>query len=320
MKKVFFAITLGSILWLISNNISNGNDRVSKGTLLPPFTNTVPELPFLVPDELIQPLRDLVDNDLQNRLQKQLNSNPKWKQLIANKKMAVGLVDLQDPYNVKFARINGNEMMYAASLPKIAILLTAMDALECQQLQETPEITKDLNAMICRSDNHASTRMIDRLGYDKIEEVLTDQRYEFYDQDYGGGLWVGKRYAAAGARHPDPIKGLSHAASVSQVCRFYYLLAMGKLVSYERSKQMLDIMDDPALHHKFVYTLDRIAPNAKVYRKSGSWKDYHSDSVLVWGKDPRRRYILVALTQDPSGEAIIRGLVKSAEKALRISP
>ena len=44
--------------------------------------------------------------------------------------MSVGLVDLRDLDNVKFAQINGNNMMYAASLPKIAVLLASMDAIE----------------------------------------------------------------------------------------------------------------------------------------------------------------------------------------------
>ena len=70
-------------------------------------------------------------------------------------------------------------------------------------------------------------------------------------------------------------------------------------------------MDDPALHHKFVNTLDRMAPNAKLFRKSGSWRDFHSDSVLVWGKNPNRRYILVALTQDAEGEKIMRRFSKN---------
>ena len=80
---------------------------------------------------------------------------------------------------------------------------------------------------------------------------------------------------------------------------------------------MLDIMENTALHHKFVNTLDKIAPEARIFRKSGSWKNYHSDSVLVWGKDSNRRYILVALIEDSSGEQIIRDLIKPVEKVLR---
>ncbi len=80
---------------------------------------------------------------------------------------------------------------------------------------------------------------------------------------------------------------------------------------------MLDIMENPELHHKFVNTLDKIAPEARIFRKSGSWKNYHSDSVLVWGKDDNRRYILVALIEDSAGEQIIRDLIKPIEKVLR---
>ena len=170
--------------------------------------------------------------------------------------------------------------------------------------------------MISKSNNQASTRMIDRLGYEKIEAVMTDPKYEFYDEERGGGLWVGKRYGGGGATNREPLKNLSHAASVTQVCRYYYLLANGKLVNEKRSKQMLDYMTDPAIHHKFVNTLDKVAPNARLFRKSGSWRNYHSDSVLVWGKDPNRRYILVALVDDPKGEQIIRSLVKSIETVL----
>lgn len=261
----------------------------------------------------VMPLRSLVDSKFQARFQNALNVNPNWKRLISQKKMAVGIVDLSDPNKAKFARVNGNHMMYAASLPKIAVLLAAMDAIEKGELIETSEVTRDMRLMISKSNNQASTRMIDRLGYEKIEAVMTDDKYDLYDEAHGGGLWVGKRYGGGGDTNREPLKNLSHAASVTQVCRYYYLMANGKLVTEQRSKQMLDIMEDPDLHHKFVNTLDQVAPNATLYRKSGSWKSFHSDSVLVWGEDPNRRYILVALVDDPNGETIIRELARVAD-------
>jgi beta-lactamase class A len=228
----------------------------------------------------------------------------------------VGLVDLRNIYNVKFARVNGNHMMYAASLPKIAILLAASEAIENGDIEETPEVLNDMRIMISKSDNHAATRMIDRVGFDKIAEVMECPKYELYDEENGGGLWVGKRYAQSGYRQGDPMKKLSHAASATQVCRYYYLLAFGKLVSFDRSKQMLSYLGDPELHHKFVNTLDQVAPKAKVYRKSGSWQTYHCDSALVWGSS-WRRYILVALADDPSGEQIMRELMMEVDKTLK---
>ena len=182
-------------------------------------------------------------------------------------------------------------------------------------MEYTDVIKKDLRLMISKSNNQASTRMIDRLGYKKIEAVLRAPKNKLYDEEVGGGLWVGKRYAAQGKRNPDPLKGLSHAATTKQVCSFYYQLALGNLISEERSAEMLAIMKDPKLHHKFVNTLDKIAPKATIYRKSGSWRNYHSDSALVWG--PERKYIIVALIDNDYGEQIIRNLVRPLEKVLK---
>jgi beta-lactamase class A len=112
------------------------------------------------------------------------------------------------------------------------------------------------------------------------------------------------------------MKGLSHAATVDQVCKFYYMLAFGKLVSYERSRQMLQYMCSPKLHHKFVNTLEKTTNAANIYRKSGTWQNFHADSVLVWG--PRRRYILVSLVQADDGEEILRNLVNSVDEVLHI--
>ncbi|MEL0456267.1 serine hydrolase [Flavobacteriaceae bacterium SZ-1-7] len=295
--KLFFAFIF------LSLTINVGDDEIG--------------LPIKIADSKIKPLSELHNISLQKKLEKELMANPQWRSLINNKKMAVGIMDLSNPNQAKYASVNGNYMMYAASLPKIAILLAAMDAIEKGELKETPEVKADMKIMISKSDNHAATRMIDRVGYKKIESVMTDPNYMFYDESNGGGLWVGKRYGGAGDTNREPLKNLSHAATVNKVCRYYYLLAHGKLVNEKRSKQMLDIMGNPDLHHKFVSVLEKIAPQASLFRKSGSWQTYHSDSILVWGNDPNRRYILVALVDDSGGEQIIRDLVKPIEKVLK---
>ncbi|PQJ78002.1 serine hydrolase [Polaribacter porphyrae] len=265
----------------------------------------------------IQPIKEIEDPYLQSILEKEINSNKTWRRLIKGRQMSIGIVDLSDTTKFRYAGMNDNFMMYAASLPKIAILLAAMDAIDKGQLEYTEKVKKDLRLMISKSNNRASTRMIDRVGYKKIEEVLRAPKHKLYDEEVGGGLWVGKRYAAAGKKYPDPIKGLSHAATTRQVCSFYYQLALGNLISTERSKEMLDIMKKPDLHHKFVNTLDKVAPKADVYRKSGSWRNYHSDSALVWGPD--RKYIIVALIDYDYGEQTIRDLVRPLEKVLKKS-
>ncbi len=274
-----------------------------------------PSLPSPVPDDAWRSLYESGDPELQAALERAVNANPAWKSLIRKKKMAVGIVDVSEIDEPRFARVNGSVMMYAASLPKIAILLAVYQAFEDGSVVETDEIHADLAAMIRVSSNEAATRMIDLVGFAKIEEVLTDPRYEFYDPDRGGGIWVGKRYAKTGKRVGDPIANISHAATVTQACRFYYMLVTGRIISPERSAQMLEDLSAPGLHHKFVGVLEKRAPRALLFRKSGSWRNWHSDSVLVWGPG-WRRYILVGMVESPNGETIMRQLVPVVEELL----
>ena len=288
------------LLGLMSCN-TNGNKSVA-----PLDYNAEISIPFNFENHDLKPLAILENETLQTDLSSIISTNPQWKKLVDEQKMAVGLILLNDTSNVKFASVNGNDIMYAASLPKIAILLAAMDAIEKGEIKETDALKSDMRGMMSRSDNEAATRIMDLLGFEKIEHVLKDPKYLLYDEEQGGGLWVGKRYAQTGRRYPEPIKGISHAATVNQVCRFYYMLVYGKLVNYDRSAQMLGYMQDPELHHKFVNTLEKIAPKAKLFRKSGTWHNFHADSILVWG--PGRKYVLVALAEDSDGEHILREL------------
>lgn len=261
-----------------------------------------------------QPLYDSFDAEFQAALEKRLKQNPTWARLIRNRKLAVGVVDLRDD-PPRFARVNGDVMMYAASLPKIAILLSAYVGFEDGTLKETDEVHEDLGAMIRVSSNSAATRLIDAIGMRRIQATLKDPRFGFYDEKNGGGLWVGKRYAASGPRLGDPLYNISHGATVTQVCRFFYLLASRRLISEERSEQMLADLADPELHHKFVAQIDQRAPSARVFRKSGTWRKWHSDAIMVKGTR-WRDYILVALVESENGESIIRQVLPAVEELL----
>lgn len=280
------------------------------------FGQTVPYLDALpFEGSMYQELSTKKDAVLQLSLEKIVAKNKTYAKLAAQKRLSIGLVDLRQMDNLRYASINGKHMMYAASLPKIAVLLTAMEAVAEGCLNYDAALKKDLRLMIAKSNNAATTRVIERVGFDKIASVMRDDRYDLYDKNKGGGLWVGKKYAKAGKKKPDPLKGLSHAATVEQVCRFYTMLAYGKLVSPHYNAEMMKYMKDPEINHKFVKTFNKIAPEADVYRKSGSWRTFHCDSALIFGDDGRR-YILVALIDSPKGSGICSRLVKDAEIAL----
>ena len=50
------------------------------------------------------------------------------------KNLSVVVVDITDPFSPRMAYVNPNEMMYAASLPKIAILLGAFERISKGQM------------------------------------------------------------------------------------------------------------------------------------------------------------------------------------------
>ena len=299
--KLFTAILLASLFFVSTVSGSVGA--------------AAPSLPLKVADRDWRELAQRRDQGLQARLEQAIEQQALWQSLVAEGKMAVGLVDLSDPKTPRFAGVNGNTMMYAASLPKLAILLAGFQGFEDGSLKETPEIRADMVEMIRRSDNAAANKVIERLGLKRIEGVILDSRYRFYDQKNGGGLWLGSDYGQHLEQNPEPLKNLDHAATVNQVCRFYYLLAYGRLINPKRSGQMLKIMAFPDLDDKFVNALGNTVPPGRMYRKSGEWKIWSSDSILVWSGG--RRYILVSLVEDAQGERILRELVPVAEQILR---
>ena len=233
--------------------------------------------------------------------------------------ICLALVDITDPEHPRLAGINDQKMMYAASLPKIAILLGAFDRIDKGELQLTPDTRKLLTQMIRYSSNSAATLMLNRVGKGYLADLLESPRYRLYDPEEHGGLWVGKDYGKAGAWKRDPIAHLSHGANALQVARFYYLLETGRLVSPEASRSMKEILGQPAIHHKFVLGLAPEGNEVQIFRKSGTWRDYHADSALIEHGD--RKYIAVALAKNANGSKWLSSLIVQLDDLIcRIPP
>ena len=83
-----------------------------------------------------------------------------------------------------------------------------------------------------------------------------------------------------------------------QVARFYYLLETEQAVGKTLSAEMKAILGNPGIHHKFVKGLEN-HPEVRIYRKSGSWHQWHGDSAIIESGD--RKYIIVGLAEDDHG-------------------
>jgi len=242
-------------------------------------------------------LRSAADAKLQagvDRVVRTLDLEP----AVVTGRLALALVDLSDPSQPRLAMLNGDRMMYAASLPKIAILLGAMVEAELGRLPLNEQTLGAMTKMIRYSSNEDATRVLRWVGGERLIDILQSPRFGFYDARGRGGLWVGKAYGSEPAYRRDPVAQLSHGATAYQVARFYTLLANDKLLSHPLNELMKETLSNPGIHHKFVKGLEA-KPGARIYRKSGTWRDYHADSVLV--EYGRYRYVLVGIAQHRDG-------------------
>ena len=257
----------------------------------------------------LSPIQDMA---LQQQLNRLIDSQG-WQSDIENRSMAVALVLIEDQ-GYRLAMLNGERMVYAASLPKIAILFAAMVASQEGDLIIDSELEQDLNDMIRVSCNPCATRVMEHVGREKLLNILQRPEYEFYDDDGHGGLWVGKDYAGKAAHSRDPIHGLSHGASAYQVARIYYHLYRGTLLDEKHSAMMRDMLSEPGIAHKFVRGLSA-EHDLELWRKSGSWKNFHADSVLA--QSPQGAYILVGLIEGPNGDRQLEVLALEANKLVQ---
>ena len=219
---------------------------------------------------------------------------------------AVGILDLKSSR----LAIHPDRLDYAASVPKIGILLAWFDS-HTEAVQDLdPPTRHELGLMIKASSNEMASKFSRKLGLRQIQQVLN--RYHFYDKDHGGGIWVGKHYGQSDERIGDPVGNHSHGATVRQLLRFYLLLEQGKLVSPQASNLMKEIFESPEIPHddiKFVKGLR--GREVRILRKWGSWQTWLHDTALITA--PGRHYILVALTNHPKGDDYLVDLARAVD-------
>src|SRR5687768_14958014 len=183
---------------------------------------------------------------------------------------AVGVLDLR---RQRVAMIHPDRIEYAASVPKVGILLAYFQLHpEAADGKLDEKTRRALGLMAKASNNEAAAAFSREMGLQKIQEVINS--YGLYDKSHGGGIWVGKHYGKGGERIGDPVGDHSHAATVRQLIRYYLLLEQGRLVSADASRTMREIFESPQIEHdpmKFVKGL--AGRDVQVIRKSGSWQN-----------------------------------------------
>ncbi len=250
-----------------------------------------------------------VDSMLQNKIES-IDANLRAKYSMTTRQTAVGVLDLK---TLRLAMVRPDQIDYAASVPKIGILLAYFQLHPEAATNLDAQTRRELGLMIKISDNEMAAKYSQQLGLKSIQQVLDS--YRLYDAQYGGGIWVGKHYGKGEERIGDPIANHSHAATVRQLLRYYLLLEQGKLASPGASRTMREIFASPDIAHlddKFVRGL--AGRDVQILRKSGWWEDWFHDTAIVTGGG--RHYIVVAMTHHPRGDEYLVEFARAVDDVL----
>jgi beta-lactamase class A len=250
-----------------------------------------------------------VDEELQQELES-IDARLRGQLGLTTAQAAVGVLDLK---TLRLAMIHPDREEYAASVPKIGILLAYFQLHPEAATNLNPQPRHELGLMTKASDNALAAKFSRELGLKQIQAILNT--FGFYDTNHGGGLWVGKHYGRSNERYGSPVADNSHAATVRQLLRYYLKLEQGKLVSPAASKTMREIFASPDIPHddlKFVKAL--AGRDVQIIRKWGSWEDWLHDTAVITGGG--RHYILVALTKHPQGDEYLVALARAVDDLL----
>lgn len=250
-----------------------------------------------------------VDPTLQRAVEK-LDADLRERYGMTGEQAAVGVLDLR---RARVAMLHSDRIEYAASVPKVGILLAYFHLHPEATTSLDPETRHALGSMAKASSNETAARFSRQMGLREIQKVLDS--YGFYDAARGGGIWVGKHYGPNSERIGDPVADHSHAATVRQLLRFWLLLEQEKLVSPEASRAMREIFASPDIPHDDIKFVKALAErDLQIIRKWGSWQDWLHDSAVITG--PGRHYILVGLTHHPRGDEYLVDLARGVDDLL----
>jgi hypothetical protein len=181
-------------------------------------------------------LWDSHDPELQAELDEAFGKAPGFWEDVRKREFGSVVVDVTDLRRPRVASYNPELMLYAASLPKIAIVLGIFVEVDGGALMLDDETRAQLIRTVRNSSNRGATALLHKVGFERLAEIF----------------------------------------------------------------------GDPAIKHKFVKGLED-REGVRIYRKSGTWRNFHADSAVVDRDD--HAYIAVSIDQHPkAGHHMVDGI------------
>ncbi len=248
-------------------------------------------------------------------------------------KLALTIIDLNDPKHVTWASHRGQEQIYPASVVKLFYLVAAHHQMESGALKSTPELERALHDMIVDSSNDATHYILNQLtGTTDGPELDEAALREFMDKRNA----VNRYFASLGYEKINvnqktwceapygrerqglgPNFELRNKLTTEAVARLMYEIITDRAASPSRCRAMMSLLRrDPftksadADDQATAFSGKLLPPGSQLYSKAGWTSSTRHDAAYITLPNGAR-YILVAFTVDNSSQADILPFVSS---------
>lgn len=309
MKKSYFLIFCLSFFCLFPADAQAQNGRNSQKNYQPIS---------LAPSPALQALLDKAVNETIGSFQA--------KNLKAEN-VAATLIDLRDADNPKTANFRGEEKIYPASVVKMFYMVALQQWLADGKLKRTPELERGLRDMIVDSSNEATQYIVDvltgvsngaelspkeaKIYADKREVVnryftkLGFRNINVNQKTYCEDLYGRERQFWNGGKNRNML-------TTDATARLLAEIALGKAVSQERSKLMMDLMkrdfsgtskdpDDQAHGFTAIALNNKNLKQARLWSKAGWTSKSRHDAAYIETPDGLK-FVLVVFTENFANE------------------
>ena len=239
-------------------------------------------------------------------------------------RLAVTLIDLRDPNNLKIADFHGEQPIYPASVVKLFYLAAMARWLEDGKLTETPELRRGLRDMIVDSSNDATHYIVDVLTGAHGGGELSGKELEQWAFKRNA---VNRYFASLGYEninvnqktYCEDLYGrerqfwnngaVRNKLTTNATARLLAEIALGKSVNSKRSREMMELLK----RDQFKESADADSqntgftgialknPGIKLWSKAGWTSKSRHDAAYV--ETPENlKFVLVTFTENVANE------------------
>ena len=254
------------------------------------------------------------------------------KQQLKEDDLAITVIDLRDSANLRTGSFRGDKPIFPASVVKLFYLVATHQWLQDGKLHDGDELRRGLRDMIVDSTNDATNFILEAVTDAPGGAVLSDDQMKqwvekrnavnryfaargftginvcqktYCDGPYGREkIFIGEKYENR------------NKLTTDATARLLSEIVLGKAVSAERSKQMMDLLhrdttsksdgpDDQA--HGF--SAMALPPDAKLWSKAGWTSTARHDAAYIELFDGRKLIIVIFTTGHARQREILPGIV-----------